>query len=242
MASQQKPRPGGTPGRTTKAERREQARRERIEIQRRMERARRNRTIAIVGLVVVGVAVVALVALTPGNDKGGTAASSASGPLPGMMTGAEPWSSNTDDLAGRLSDLSLPPVGGAVHIHSHLDLFVNGSPVAVPADIGISSDAESPLHTHDDTGVIHLESADPNSTFTLGEFFDVWGLRLTSSCVGGYCDSGDRTLQLFVNGKPYDGDVAGLQLANEEEIVMAYGTKDQVPSPLPTFDWSTLNP
>lgn len=240
MASKQKPHPGGPPARTTKAERKEQARRERIEIQRRMERARRTRTIAIAGVLVVGVAVVAAVALTSGKDGSGGPPSS--GALPGVMTGAEPWSANTNDLAARLTAMALPPVGGALHIHSHLDVFVNGNRVPVPADIGISADAESPLHTHDDTGAVHLESADPNSTFTLGEFFDVWGLKLTPACIGGYCDAGDKTLSVFVNGRPYDGDPRTLQLKDREEVVLAYGTKDQVPNPLPTFDWSTLSP
>jgi hypothetical protein len=240
VASKQRPRPGGTQARTTKAERKEQARRERIEIQQRMKRARRNRTIAIAGIVVVGVALVAALGLTSSKDtSGGSPAPEA---LPGIMSGPEPWSANTNDLAARLTGITLPPVGGALHIHSHLDLFVNGSRVPVPADIGISSDAESPLHTHDETGVVHEESADPNSTFTLGEFFDVWGLKLTPTCIGGYCDAGDKTLSLFVEGKPYDGDPRTLRLNNEEEIVIAYGTKDQVPSPLPTFDWSTLSP
>jgi hypothetical protein len=242
LASKQKPRPAGPPARATKAERKEQARRERIEIQRRMERARRNRTIAIAGIVIVGAAIVAGVALTSnGGETTGTAAPSR---LTGLMTGPQPWSANLDTLDQRLREIQLPGFGNplAVHEHSHLDLFVNGSSVAVPADIGFGPDAAASLHTHDTTGVVHLESNQADATFTLGEFFDVWGLRLTSSCIGGYCDSGDRTLRLFLDGKPYEGDPRSLELRDREEIVVTYGTNDEVPSPLPTFDWSTLQP
>jgi hypothetical protein len=240
LASRQKA-PGGTPPRTTKAERKEQARRERLEIQRRIERARRNRAIAIAGVVVVGVAVVAVVALTSGNGtKGGDAAS----PLPGLMSGAEPWPANTGTLPERLNEISIPTFGNplALHEHAHLDVYVNGAKVAVPADIGFGPNAQAALHTHDESGVLHLESNQADATFTLGEFFDIWGLKLTSSCIGGYCDAGANTLRVFLDGKPYTGDPRSLRLADREEIVVAYGSRDQVPDPLPTFDWSTLTP
>src|SRR5205823_14298698 len=50
------------------------------------------------------------------------------------------------------------------------DLFVT-----IPANMGISSAPKfiSPLHTHDATGVVHVESP-TIETFTLGQFFDVW--------------------------------------------------------------------
>jgi hypothetical protein len=242
LSSKQKPRPGGTPARATKAERKEQARRDRVEIQRRMERTRRNRTIAIAGALVVGAAIVAAVALTA--DEGTPTDAASPSPLTGLMTGPEPWSANVDTLPQRLGEITLPGFGNplALHEHSHVDIFVNGSPVSVPADIGFGPNAQTALHTHDDTGVVHLESNQADATFTLGEFFDVWGLRLTRSCIGGYCDAGDRTLRVFVDGEPYEGDPRSLRLADQEEIVVAYGTESQVPDPLPTFDWSTLQP
>jgi hypothetical protein len=204
-----------------------------------MARQRRNRLIAIVGMVVVGVAIVATLALTSNDGKTNTNGSG-NRALPGMMTGPAPWSANTLDLAARLQRLNLPAVGGAIHVHSHLDVFVNGSRVTVPANIGIARDAESPLHTHDETGVVHLESADPNTEFALGQFLDVWGLRLTTTCIGGYCNDANAQLRVFVDGKPYQADPRTLRLKDQEEIVITYGTADQVPSPLPTFDWSKL--
>src|SRR5262249_26867944 len=73
----------------------------------------------------------------------------------------------------------------AVHYHAHLDVLVNGQPVPVPADLGIDEARRliSPLHTHDDTGVIHIESA-TNAPFTLGQFFAEWGQPLRATQVG----------------------------------------------------------
>src|SRR5207253_8529715 len=64
-----------------------------------------------------------------------------------------PWGANSAHLRERLRALGLPalPVEGkALHTHEHLDLYLNGTHVAVPANVGIGSDPRffSPLHTH----------------------------------------------------------------------------------------------
>src|SRR5262245_14575940 len=62
----------------------------------------------------------------------------------------------------------------ALHLHPHLTILVNGSPVTVPAGIGIKAAGDLPLHTHDASGTIHVESPGAR-TFTLADFFAVWG-------------------------------------------------------------------
>jgi hypothetical protein len=83
-----------------------------------------------------------------------------------------------------------------VHLHQHLDLYVDGRQVPVPAGIGIDPAVRfAPLHTHDTSGVIHLESPTVR-TYTLGQFFAVWGVRFTRSCLGGYCAAGTAAAAL----------------------------------------------
>jgi hypothetical protein len=225
--------------RQTKAERRDEARRQREEIQRRTAARRRNRTIAIVAGGVLVAAVVALIALNAGGNSSTAATSSAPPPvaqseLQGMLTSQPPWPNNTADLSQRLSVMALPGVSDVVnHHHARLWIYVNGQQVPIPADIGLSQTAGSPLHTHDTSGVIHVEADDPSFQGTLGQFFDVWGLRFTETCVGGVCDSGDQTWHVYLDGKPYVGDPTQLQLADQQAIVLAYGTTDQMPNPLP---------
>jgi len=147
--------------------------------------------------------------------------------LPGIMTGPAPWLPEIDNLLPRLNAINLPALyeeGNALHIHQHLDILLNGKPVTVPAGIGINSVARfiSPLHTHDVSGVIHVES-DVKRDFTLGQFFDVWGVRFSKSCVGAYCAKGTDTLRVFVNGKPVSGDPRNLVLREHQEIAVVYG-------------------
>jgi hypothetical protein len=138
------------------------------------------------------------------------------------------------------------------HVHAHLDVFVNGRRALVPAGIGIdiadpavhhgmiegapsyggielcARPCVSPLHTHDVTGVIHIES--PTETrFNLGEFFREWGVRLDGSCVGGYCEP-DSRIVVFVDGRRRPGDPSEIELTSHEEIAVAIGTP---PSSIP---------
>jgi hypothetical protein len=64
------------------------------------------------------------------------------------------------------------------HIHPQLSITTDGAPEEIPANIGISQDCMSELHTHDGSGAIHAESFLPGrlSNFHLGHFFEVWGL------------------------------------------------------------------
>lgn len=159
--------------------------------------------------------------------------------LPGELTGPAPWGPNNGPtLRPRLQALGLPALSQealALHIHQHLDLFVDGKRVTVPAEIGIDEAQGflTVLHTHDSSGVMHVESP-TQRTFTLGEFMGVWGLRLTPDCLGRYCAGGGRELKVWVDGHPVTGNPANVTLREHEEIAIAYGTPSQMPSPVPS--------
>jgi hypothetical protein len=200
---------------------------------RRDRRRRFGLAAALAVLLVVGIGGLAV-------SVAGRSGHAATGPsaLPGLQTAPAPWSADTADLAARLRAIGLPPLspteGTALHIHQHLDLYVDGRKVPVPAGIGIDPAVGfAPLHTHDASGVIHLESPTVRS-YTLGEFFAVWGVRFTPSCLGGDCSGGGRRLRVYVNGAAYQGDPTTLPLAPHQELVVAFGTASQLPSPIPS--------
>ena len=129
------------------------------------------------------------------------------------------------------------------HVHSHLDVFVDGNPVTVPAGIGINTKDPgvkhgtnpvayggielcarpciSPLHTHDETGILHTESATPEPN-TLGQFFTEWNVRLTRSCVDGYCRP-KMPVSISVDGKRFTGDPRSIPLTDLKEIAIVIG-------------------
>ena len=160
------------------------------------------------------------------------------GTLPGLQKGPAPWSPEYAALSDRLKPLGLDALGAellAYHVHQHLDIFINGKRTPVPAYIGINDGSYlTQLHTHDPTGVVHVE-AGKAFPYTLGQFFGVWGVRLSSRCIGGYCATPAKPLRVYLNGKLYSGDPDDLVLRNHEEIAIVYG---KPPKKIPrTYDW-----
>src|SRR5919198_1254302 len=150
--------------------------------------------------------------------------------LIGLQTGPAPWNAGLDHLPDRMGPLGLSELGAegqgvVTHIHMHLDVFVNGKKKTVPADIGIFNAAGgfiTDLHTHDTTGVIHVESPSKTRKFSLGEFLGVWGVRFTPTCIGGYCKPKTQW-QVYVNGQRYTGDPTKMVLVKPQEIAIVIG-------------------
>jgi hypothetical protein len=132
------------------------------------------------------------------------------------------------------------------HVHAHLDVFVDGKAIPVPAGIGINiMDPEvrrfdepdgsasyggiglcanpciSPLHTHHATGIIHTESSTPKPN-TLGEFFIEWGVALSPTCVGDFCSP--KAIAFYVNGEPWTSDPNAIELTDQKQIAIVIGT------------------
>lgn len=192
--------------------------------------------VAAVAVALAGSATIVVEASSGGSSAGPSSVPPSR--LPGELVGPAPWGANVKLLRERLAALGLPALsveGTTLHIHQHLDVFVKGKRVTVPAGIGIDEldGFISPLHTHDTSGVIHVESPAVR-TFTLGQFFAVWGLRLTPRCLGGYCANGTRALRVFAGGRRVAGDPRRLPLAAHQEIVVTYGTPSQLPRKVPS--------
>jgi hypothetical protein len=120
------------------------------------------------------------------------------------------------------------------HVHAHLSLIADGSPEALPALIGIPGGSTGTpqcfyfLHTHDTTGVIHIE-APAKTTFTLGQFFAVWGQPLSKD----QATNLKGPLHVFVGKKAYTGDPAKIKLTPHGLITIESGKS--VPPPSYTF-------
>jgi hypothetical protein len=120
-----------------------------------------------------------------------------------------------------------------VHYHSHLTLLSNGRNVPLPARIGIrDEECLYSLHTHKRDGIIHIEAPAPR-TFTLGQFFDIWGKPLSVRQADGLSAPSGQTLHFFVNGRRYTGDPREIRLARHQRVTIEAGR--EVPPPQYTF-------
>lgn len=110
--------------------------------------------------------------------------------------------------------------GTAQHIHPYLRIVLEGRAVTIPAYVGIrdlggGAACYEPLHTHDASGIIHIESASPTQLFTLGDFFTVWRDTYGTAMIGtatvpitytmgelfGHSGDAHHDLRLLVDGR-----------------------------------------
>jgi hypothetical protein len=203
-------------------------------------------TIAAVGVVMLSAC------------SGSSADSNSTTPAAAGRTVSWPAPANAMELTRKAGLVPERAESLTFHVHSHLDVFVDGKPIPVPAGIGINiSDPAvrkfpnpdgstgyggidpackqvciSPLHTHDLDGILHTESktATPNR---LGQFFTEWGVRLTPGCVGDFCEP-KTSVAIYVDGHAYEGDPRNIELADRKEIAIVIGTPPpKIPSEFP---------
>jgi hypothetical protein len=217
--------------RTPAPPRKVQAPQRRVEHRQRTPEQRRTLWLSIAfaasGVIAV-IAVVLILQHTGGNSgSSSTATTPDTSGLIGVQTGPAPWNAGLDHLTDRLQPLGLSELGQegtVIHIHQHLDIFVDGKHITVPQSIGIfDGQYLTELHTHDTSGIMHVESP-TKRTFTLGDFFGVWGVRLNEKCIGGYCKP-KTPWRWYVNGLNQPGNPADLQLKAHQEIAFVIGTK-----------------
>jgi hypothetical protein len=205
----------------------QERRRDRREEQRRREEERlrtvkRNRI--IIGVSVLAVILIVAAAVFFGNRNSSTASIA--------DQGSNPAYPNVDNSVCQANEQV------AYHVHAHLSIYINGQQVPVPQNLGIASDQSCLywLHTHDTTGVIHVE-APSQQKFTLGTFFKEWSQVFPQLQYPVQLSSSDGW-KVYVNGKPYNGDFHNIELSAHTLITLAYQSPN---APIDTvYNWGDL--
>ncbi len=216
--------------------------------QQRAERRRRLLIWAAIVIVVLGAAgiITGVAVSSSGGKKQAAAATGPMGPEGIALEEGTPLAPNTTAAKGTTVQGVQCNSGEQVayHIHTHLAVYVNG--VLRPISPGIGTVAPVPqqtangvfdsasscyywLHVHAQDGVIHVESP-TNTTYTLGQFFAIWGQPLSKTRVG----PATGNLTVYVNGKAYTGDPTTIPLGSRENIQIDVGT----PVAPKAVDWS----
>jgi len=183
---------------------------------------------ALAGLLVLAVAACGSSNDTPAGVSIAGPGLQESQPASGLSQPA--WRPEYAHLAQRLRVIGIPPGGQEkFHIHAMLRIYINGLLAPLPAEIGLDSKQgiESSMHTHDSSGIIHMEAPHPFS-YTLGDFFQVWGVKLGPAQVGGLKGLGGDHLHFYLNGKPLSNPAA-LVLHRYDNIVIGYGPASSFP-------------
>lgn len=153
-----------------------------------------------------------------------------------------------------------PPIDGvycdqleqtAYHHHVLLTIYIDGQQVSVPAGVGIAGDPSSPtcyywLHTHDTTGIVHIE-APSGGSYTLKNFLDVWQSFANSNSSIGYpsqlASSAGWTVYIYNNGvgKKVNEDFSHIDISSNaawhELITIMYNSPNA--KPITTYSWAS---
>lgn len=125
----------------------------------------------------------------------------------GRMTGSTTTYADTD-----IACLPGGHQNAQQHVHAGLTITEDGQEVPIPANTGITSTCMAEIHTHDSTGTIHIESTDPDKTYTLSDVFTVLDRELRR-------DTYDLALE--VNGTTSDA-YGDLVIQDEQRIAIHY--------------------
>jgi hypothetical protein len=134
-----------------------------------------------------------------------------------------------------------------VHYHAYLQIVVNGNIVPISTSVGRTANCYYWLHMHSgEQGMIHVEA--PNDrTFTLADFFWVWGAWggtrqfLDSTHVSTVTLSGGQALVVYIDADDgtgpqiYSGDPQKIVLKAHEMITLEITPPSL--SPPPAYTW-----
>ena len=225
--------PAGKPvtRQAVKFERRQEEKRRRDEERKRAALRKRIMLVSVAAVAVVVLATV-LIYFIAGNAHSGKAQNNPTPSIPSSANLAYPVIGGVPcDTTGHDNDY---------HIHAHVSIYIDGKQVQIPSQVGIPTDGTCLywLHTHDTSGVIHIE-APAGRNFTLGTFFDIWGQQFTSLQYPPELDQpGGGGWQIWVNGKPYSGDFHNIPMQAHLLITLSYNTSGVTPDTI--YNWGDL--
>jgi hypothetical protein len=140
------------------------------------------------------------------------------------------WNYKGNDVIQGVACTSNP----GYHAHALISFYKDGQRLALPGNIGRNSNCNYELQTEDHSGLVHMQSS-AAKTFTLGQFFAVWGNSLSADTVAGL--AGTPTFYIIDNETitQYTGDPQTLELKAHREVLIVTGTP---PTQVPRYDWN----
>ncbi len=108
---------------------------------------------------------------------------------------------------------------GNRHYHARIQITQNGKNITVPENIGITGECIHPLHTHNTTGLIHMDYP-KKFDFTLGDFFDIQGIILNDKQIGSIKTYDGYKIIVKINNKIITKDLRHIILKDLDTITI----------------------
>lgn len=109
-----------------------------------------------------------------------------------------------------------------IHWHPELTITVEGQKQEIPANLGLGA-IHQPIHTHDSTGVLHLEIQGlvRKDNTELSRFFKIWDKEFNSNCIFDNCNGPEGKVAMTVNGKE-NTEFDNYEMKDKDKIEIRY--------------------
>ena len=105
-----------------------------------------------------------------------------------------------------------------LHYHATLSIVIRGESQMIPADSGVIPGCMRGIHTHDDTGKLHIETPEAMEA-RLEHFFQIWEQSFTSTQLLDASVGEGESISLTVNGELVDNPQNHI-LEDGQELVL----------------------
>lgn len=125
------------------------------------------------------------------------------------------------EVSRPLAELCVEHSGGLrAHYHPSLKIIIGGKAENLSANIGVTSNCMRPVHTHDASGKIHVETPDNRDVY-LRDFFAIWKEPFgREEIMGNRIDETHRIRMMVADQESQDFE--NLLLKDGQEITIYY--------------------
>lgn len=138
-------------------------------------------------------------------DTGSKALLLASAGMALILVGAFAWDAMQPEVADdRILDVCMQDHSHEMlHYHAELHITIRGEGQMIPAETGVIPGCMKGIHTHDDTGKLHIETPEKMEA-RLEHFFTIWGKTLSEDQLLDARVEAGESITLTVDGEPVE--------------------------------------
>lgn len=110
-----------------------------------------------------------------------------------------------------------------IHWHPKLTILIKDQKQEITPNIGIGGAVHHPIHTHDNSGTLHLEVKGlvTKDEIRVANFFDIWGKQFNSNCIFDKCNGTDGTVKMTVNSQE-NKEFENYEMKDGDDIEIKY--------------------
>ena len=101
---------------------------------------------------------------------------------------------------------------------ARVTVLIFGEVHNIPAGLGVTDDSLAKVYTLDSNNIIYKNTT---GSVTINDLFKEWGQNFNSTCILDYCNNGNNSMIMYVNGvQNFDYELYSIN--NQDDIIIDY--------------------